>query len=412
MNLLLKEFLNEIFSINEGRLENLKSRFENKISDEDIDKLNENDPSNSKKYLEWMIIQRINGHTFQDIIPTVELFDKSSQRLKIKDIYRYKDLKDLENELKNLKPSKTKKKQEIKSEGSQRIYEDDEVLILRMDSKNACVSYGKGTKWCITMENAPYYENYSREGAIFYFLLSKIYDDQRSKIAIAVYNDNFEIYDAEDFLVDDEFIHQAYINSNKFLSLIGNDAKTVYSNERKIELKDKIVWMKNGKVHRDNGPAVEYKNGDKTKQWWIDGKLHREDGPAVEFNNGADDSWYQNDELHREDGPARVSSNGSKEWFFKGKLHREDGPAIEHANGDKEWRINGNIHREDGPAFESANGDKEWWINGKLHREDGPAIITKNGTKEWYKNGNIHRLDGPARISSDGNKSCGLMDEN
>ena len=57
-----------------------------------------------------------------------------------------------------------------------------------------------------------------------------------------------------------------------------------------------------------------YNNG--TKYWYLNGKLHREDGPAVEF------------------------TNGYKEWVFNGKLHREDGPSVEWANGDKEWYLN------------------------------------------------------------------------
>ena len=51
--------------------------------------------------------------------------------------------------------------------------------------------------------------------------------------------------------------------------------------------------------------------------------------------------------LHREDGPAIESSNGDKTWFIDGKRHREDGPAIEYANGYKAWYINGEWLSED-----------------------------------------------------------------
>jgi hypothetical protein len=37
--------------------------------------------------------------------------------------------------------------------------------------------------------------------------------------------------------------------------------------------------------------------------------------------------------LHREDGPAVEYPNGDKYWFYNNKLHRSDGPAIEWANG-------------------------------------------------------------------------------
>jgi len=90
----------------------------------------------------------------------------------------------------------------------------------------------------------------------------------------------------------------------------------------------------------DNKPTCKtYSNG--TKEWLLNGKLHREDGPAVEC------------------------ANGTKAWWLNDKRHREDGPAIERANGDKEWSQNDKRHREDGPASEYSNGTKAWFLNGK-----------------------------------------------
>jgi len=81
-----------------------------------------------------------------------------------------------------------------------------------------------------------------------------------------------------------------------------------------------------------------YSNG--TKHWYQDEKLHREDGPAVEWNNGSK-HWYRDGKFHRENGPAIEWSNGDKEWYRDGKLHREDGPAIEYSNGTKKWYRDG-----------------------------------------------------------------------
>jgi len=50
--------------------------------------------------------------------------------------------------------------------------------------------------------------------------------------------------------------------------------------------------------------------------------------------------WYKNGKLHREDGPA-VGSGRYKAWFKDGSLHREDGPAIEFADGVNGWHLNG-----------------------------------------------------------------------
>jgi len=48
-------------------------------------------------------------------------------------------------------------------------------------------------------------------------------------------------------------------------------------------------WLKNGKLHREDGPAIEWADG--TKQWRINGLLHREDGPAWERSDGTK-RWF------------------------------------------------------------------------------------------------------------------------
>ena len=53
--------------------------------------------------------------------------------------------------------------------------------------------------------------------------------------------------------------------------------------------------------------------------------------------------WFLNGKLHREDGPAIERSDGTKQWLLNGYAHREDGPAIEWKDGTKYWYLNGNI---------------------------------------------------------------------
>jgi hypothetical protein len=50
--------------------------------------------------------------------------------------------------------------------------------------------------------------------------------------------------------------------------------------------------------------------------------------------------WYSNDLLHRTDGPAIEYADGDKAWCLNDLLHRTDGPAIEYADGDK-WYLHG-----------------------------------------------------------------------
>jgi hypothetical protein len=53
-----------------------------------------------------------------------------------------------------------------------------------------------------------------------------------------------------------------------------------------------------GQLHREDGPAREWSDGD--KYWYINGQRHREDGPAVEYSVGNEKcfKWYLNDEWY------------------------------------------------------------------------------------------------------------------
>ena len=151
-----------------------------------------------------------------------------------------------------------------------------------------------------------------------------------------------------------------------------------------IETNDKKEYYLNGLLHREDGPAVEHKNGD--YDWYLHGKKHREDGPATFYSYGIT-IWYQNDKMHREGGPAYIHKdyNGRyiKEFYLRGKLY-----CIEKACGDTFWYCKKDTyHRLDGPAVEIKNKYKAWYINGIRHRIDAPAMEFKRGTRRWWVDG-------------------------
>jgi hypothetical protein len=85
----------------------------------------------------------------------------------------------------------------------------------------------------------------------------------------------------------------------------------------KITWDNSICYFKNGKFHREDGPAIEYENGE--KHWLVNGLFHREDGPAIEFVNGRK-SWYYKDKCYGNDNTFTVES-----WKEKVKqLKREE----------------------------------------------------------------------------------------
>jgi hypothetical protein len=84
-----------------------------------------------------------------------------------------------------------------------------------------------------------------------------------------------------------------------------------------------------------------------TKSWYLEGKLHREDGPAIEYYNGTK-FWYLNDKRHREDGTAIERSNGDKSWYLDGKELTEQ----EHKAATSKPTCEGKIVEIDGKKYE------------------------------------------------------------
>ena len=63
--------------------------------------------------------------------------------------------------------------------------------------------------------------------------------------------------------------------------------------------------------------------------------------------------YNENDELHREDGPAIEYADGEKWWFKNAKLHRENGPAIERVSCNNSYYYNG-------IWYSNIKSDEEW----------------------------------------------------
>ena len=120
-----------------------------------------------------------------------------------------------------------------------------------------------------------------------------------------------------------------------------------------IKTKSNDIWYLNEYMHRINGPATEFLDGEK---WWlINGKRHRENNlPAIIRKDGNEEYWINGEEY-------LFHENGTKEFIdYYGRLSRVYGAAVEYPNGDKEWWIDGKRHRLDGPAV--IIGDKKFWF--------------------------------------------------
>jgi hypothetical protein len=85
---------------------------------------------------------------------------------------------------------------------------------------------------------------------------------------------------------------------------------------------------------------------------------HNMDSYCLVGADGTKRYFNENNLYHREDGPAIEYPNGDKIWWNNGNLHRFDGPAVEFADDDNEWYINGKRLSLEKEAILN-----QWWNN-------------------------------------------------
>lgn len=203
----------------EGRKEKVAEKYD--LSDDMINLLSNEDPSDNNKYLEWMAKQ-VTGYGNGDNIPLadrvialVKKFHKYNQRLtpdivrgvtsnnKIinnpKDLNVYDSIEELQSVVKVVEAKKTES--EIKKEAT-KIYEDEDILVVVPLTTRASCKYGAGTRWCITSTGKQHFNNYTKD-AVFYFITDKnssqSIDSRNYKYALQYYHNGRKTWwDAQD----------------------------------------------------------------------------------------------------------------------------------------------------------------------------------------------------------------------
>lgn len=90
-------------------------------------------------------------------------------------------------------------------------------------------------------------------------------------------------------VITEPYSNKYVTNKIKIISILSEEEINLLTTGLFIQEGVKKEWLVNGKLHKEDGPAVEYESGQ--KEWWTDGLLHREDGPAIEYADGRKE-WY------------------------------------------------------------------------------------------------------------------------
>lgn len=152
------------------------------------------------------------------MVPNIEGIVKS-----FKDITQYENPEFIRTlmEIIDNKKTEREKERELKSQ-AERLYEDDDVLVIRPKSHAASCYYGANTKWCTTTAgNSGYFEKYIKSGLLYYFI------KKRENVKMALYRNTedkkTEVYNAQDKLVYLEDLREQFPNQNDLIDeLIGS----------------------------------------------------------------------------------------------------------------------------------------------------------------------------------------------
>ena len=210
----------------EGRLEDVKKKFEEFAERGIIDRFAENDPSGNNAYLAWMAKKLSDFYSLtggvddkteqmvmrqehiEMIISLTRQFHQNKQRLEKKDIYQYKAVEDLQDALDALGQTRSQKRKfekEKAMEGSEIVHEDENFFAIRPFTTQASCHYGANSKWCISARGNNYFDNYTSEGKGFVFVrLNNMVDSEDNEREFALVYDrdgeletNFDIEDVE-----------------------------------------------------------------------------------------------------------------------------------------------------------------------------------------------------------------------
>ena len=215
----------------EGRLDDVKAKYEELDKRGLVDELSKSDPSGSNAYLGWMAKQLAAFYAEEEqysarqdfaerVKDSAKQFHLNKQRLKKKDLYQYKTVKELYDAIGTLGDTRSQKRKREKEdivEGSSEVFENEDFFAVRPLSTEASCHYGRNSKWCISARGNNYYNQYTSEGKGFVMVrLNHMDEDDVGREYTIVYERDGEVdevFDIEDTSGDvDDFRQSAMAN--------------------------------------------------------------------------------------------------------------------------------------------------------------------------------------------------------
>lgn len=238
------DLINESYLL-EAELKDIYPKYYNDIPQDIFWNIIKTDPTYDEqrsqkmgKYGKWLLNQYRQGNLDMNNLPkvknTIDFFNRYNRQLEVKDINQYKNIDQVYDNVKNYMEdpsqatSKSDEVRKIKEMGAEKVYEDNDWLIIVPKTQEAATYYGKGTKWCTASTGSyNYFERYNNEGNL-YININKNTGDK--------YQFHFEsnsFMDAEDKPIKGVIAEEIGLSSGaeQFYASLGEDQEYAISSE-------------------------------------------------------------------------------------------------------------------------------------------------------------------------------------
>ena len=134
------------------------------------------------KYSKWLINQYLKSSEILDfetgVSSSLKVFDKFKKEMGISDINQFKNFKDLINKTEPFKdkdPEQSKRQLKLNLKGqSEKVYEDENWLLVIPKTWEASKFYGANTRWCTASEKSCRdFDDYSKKGDLLIIIDKK-----------------------------------------------------------------------------------------------------------------------------------------------------------------------------------------------------------------------------------------------
>jgi hypothetical protein len=218
--------------IQEGRVDDFKSKYGNKFSPEQLKRIIDSIPN---KYLMWVgkTFGSINfEENFLKLYNSLNKFTNISTNLPKTDINQYQNLDELLNAI---SVYENRERRDVKKvEGGNVVFDDGKLFVVNpLDYKSSCY-YGKGTKWCTAAETDTHFKKYNEDGKLFYIIdRTKPTSDPLYKIAmLRKFDGEKKFFDAKD-----EYVNSGWIFGTDQLNKVDGAIEKYLSTEFAEQLK-------------------------------------------------------------------------------------------------------------------------------------------------------------------------------